>query len=194
MTRIALGDFPSATSYLKSGLTMESDASRPWFTAEELYGSRVAERSRTHGGPLWNWLAERPMSADRLLLAGTFQKLRGYHDTADQMLAMASHDGAEEALASEVTHLASADIGQRAISHDLTQLMEQAAAGNKSTTASIVHEASREAIERSGGIFMRGNDVVPRKEETHNPPPLAIPPYESDPEASSKQVELPNPE
>lgn len=178
MTRIALGDFPSATSYLKSGLAMESDASRPWFTAEELYGSKVAERSRTHGGPLWNWLAERPMSADRLLLAGTFQKLRGYNDTADQMLAMASHEGAEAALPSEVAHLAAADIGQRAISHDLTQLMEQAAAGNKSPAASTVHEASKGAVERSGGIFMRGNDNVPRKQESQIPP-LVIPPYDS---------------
>ncbi len=149
MVRIALGDFPNAASYLKTGLTMESDASRPWCTAEELYGQKVAERARSHGGPLWNWLAERPLSADRLLLAGTFQKLRGYNKTADEMLAMASHEGPEARLVSEVTHLVATDIGQRAVSHDLDRLLENAAAQNQTTVPPTGDPVEQRRAERA---------------------------------------------
>lgn len=163
MVRIALADFPSAASYLKAGLMMESDASRPWCTAEELYGEKVAERARTHGGPLWNWLAERPMSADRLLLAGTFQKLRGYNKTADEMLALASHDGAEALLVSEVTHLAATDVGQRPVSHDLERLLEQASAQNETSAAPVSNSSRKRAVEQAGGIFMRGGLAAAQK-------------------------------
>ena len=176
MVRIALTDFPSAASYLKAGLIMESDASRPWCTAEELYGQKVAERARTHGGPLWNWLAERPMSADRLLLAGTFQKLRGYNKTADEMLALASHEGAEASLVSEVTHLAATDIGQRAVSHDLEQLIEQASIRNETSAAPGSDSSRKRAVEQSGGIFMRGGLAAAQKVSpvaTPKSPPLA---------------------
>ena len=164
IARIALGDFPNAASYLKTGLLMESDASRPWCTAEELYGQKVAERARSHGGPLWNWLAERPLSADRLLLAGTFQKLRGHNKTADEMLALASHDGAEALLVSEVTHLAATDIGQRAVSHDLDRLMEQAATLDKTSAASTGEPSQKRAVEQAGGIFMRGSLAAAEKD------------------------------
>jgi hypothetical protein len=170
VVRIALADFPNATSYLKTGLTMESDASRPWCTAEELYGQKVAERARSHGGPLWNWLAERPLSADRLLLAGTFQKLRGYNKTADEMLALASHEGAEALLVSEVTHLVATDIGQRAVSHDLDRLIEQASIQNEATTAPTRDSRQKRSVEQAGGIFMRGGLAAAQKDSpTFNP-------------------------
>jgi len=173
MVRIALSDFPNATSYLKAGLTMESDASRPWCTAEELYGQKAAERARSHGGPLWNWLAERPLSADRLLLAGTFQKLRAFHKTADEMLTMANHAGPEATLVSEVMQLAANDIGPRAIADDLEQLVEQASTQKESSVQQKLDQANRSAIKKSGGIFLRGGDVAARTNE------LVIPADES---------------
>ena len=174
MVRIALMDFPNATRYLKAGLTMESDASRPWCTAEELYGQKAPERARSHGGPLWNWLAERPVSSDRLLLAGTFQKLRGYNKTADQMLAMASHAGPEAALVSDVMQLAANDIGPRAISDDLEQLVQQASTQQASADAKQDDPARKKAVEKSGGIFLRGGDVAVRTKVSATSP-LSIP-------------------
>ncbi len=173
MVRIAFGDFPVSTSYLKTGLAMESDASRPWFTAEELYGQKVAERARSHGAPLWNWLAERPMSADRLLLAGTFQKLRCYNKTADEMLVMASHSGPEATLVSEVMHLAATDIGQRAISHDLAQLVEHASALKEPSVEQESDLADKRAVEQADGIFLRSRDVAARTDGSIAPLPDA---------------------
>lgn len=175
MVRIALHDFPSAASYLKAGLAMESDASRPWFTVEELYGEKVAERTRTHGGPLWNWLAERPLSADRLLLAGTFQKLRGYGDIADQMLAMASHEGPEAKLVAEVVQLASADIGQRAISNDIEQLKNHATASNVSPVGRKGNQSEEQGVKQAGGIFMRGRNADSHQDRSSTSPPLEVP-------------------
>ena len=153
---------------------MESDASRPWCTAEELYGQKAPERARSHGGPLWNWLAERPVSSDRLLLAGTFQKLRGYNKTADQMLAMASHAGPEAALVSDVMQLAANDIGPRAISDDLEQLVQQASTQQASADAKQDDPARKKAVEKSGGIFLRGGDVAVRTKVSATSP-LSIP-------------------
>jgi hypothetical protein len=175
MVRIALRDFSNAARYLKTGLAMESDASRPWFTVDELYGEKVAERARTHGGPLWNWLAERPLSADRLLLAGTFQKLRGYGDIADQMLAMASHDGPEAKLVAAVVHLASADIGQRAISNDIEQLKNHATASNVSPVGKNGNQSDEQAIKQAGGIFMRGRNAEGDAPPSSTSPQLDVP-------------------
>jgi len=172
IVRIALTDFSNAASYLKTGLTMESDASRPWCTVEELYGQKAIERARLHGGPLWNWLAERPLSADRLLLAGTFQKLRGYNKTADEMLALASHSGPESALVSEVIQLAASDIGPRAIAAELEQLVEQASAKEESSVPPPRDSAGNSAVEKSGGIFLRGRDVAVRTNVSATSQPL----------------------
>lgn len=172
IVRIALTDFPNATSYLKAGLAMESDASRPWCTAEELYGQKAVERARLHGGPLWNWLAERPLSADRLLLAGTFQKLRAHNKTADEMLAMASHEGPEATLVTEVMQLAANDIGPRAIAKELEQLVEQASA-KKESSVPLARDAEKGRVgDQSGGIFLRGRDVAVRTDgsSTSQPP------------------------
>ncbi len=187
MVRIALHDFPGSASYLKTGLAMESDASRPWFTVEELYGEKVAERTRTHGGPLWNWLAERPLSADRLLLAGTFQKLRGYGDIADQILAMASHDGPEANLVAEVAQLAAADIGQRAISHDLDQMVKHASVTGSDRVGPNNSPAGEDAVKQAGGIFLRGGNA---KAETNS---IADPLKLTSPLPVTPQQELPVP-
>lgn len=175
MVRIALHDFPSAASYLKTGLAMESDASRPWFTVEELYGEKVAERTRTHGGPLWNWLAERPLSADRLLLSGTFQKLRGYGNIADQMLAMASHEGPESQLVAEVMHLTSTDMGQRAISNDIQQLKSDASASKVTIAGQQSDQSDEQAVKQAGGIFLRGNGIQTKQDSSSTSPQPDVP-------------------
>jgi len=191
IVRIALADFPNAARYLKTGLLMESDASRPWCTAEELYGQKVAERARSHGGPLWNWLAERPLSADRLLLAGTFQKLRGHSKTADEMLALASHDGAEALLVSEVSHLAATDIGRRAVSHDLDRLMEQASTRSETSAASTNEPGQKRAVEQAGGIFMRGSLAAAEKDNLVAAPQSVTPGTEAAENEAPVPFEIP---
>ena len=200
IVRIALRDFPQAARYLKTGLAMESDASRPWVTGEELYGSKVAERARSHGGPLWNWLAERPLSADRLLLAGTFQKLRGFDKTADQMLGLARHEGLEAALVSQVAQLATNDIGPRSVSDDLNQMIEQESIRRTSSVSPELQSAERRSVEQSGGIFLRGSDVATRKSNTAEslplvpaPPEPAFPEPDQETETAPVPLEIPVP-
>ncbi|MFN9717220.1 MAG: tetratricopeptide repeat protein [Planctomycetota bacterium] len=123
--QIAMKHFDLAIARLKTGLSMPDDAGRSWITAEELYGVRVAERARSHGLDLLNWLSERPTSADRLLLTGMFQQLRGHDEVAAELLTMSSHDGPEARLAATVTRLAHNDIGQRAAAHELAELKKE---------------------------------------------------------------------
>jgi hypothetical protein len=93
LLQIAVKNFPSAAQNLKTALSITDDRARAWVSADELYGQQTAERARTHGSELWNWLAERPLSADRLLLAGTFQKFRGFDAAADELFELAHFEG-----------------------------------------------------------------------------------------------------
>ncbi|MBL8812743.1 MAG: tetratricopeptide repeat protein [Planctomycetaceae bacterium] len=128
---IALADFPNAAAYLKTGLEQSDDATRAWVTAEELYGEKVGERTRTHASRLWNWLSEQPMSSDRLLLAGTYQKVRGFGSIADDLLKMASHEGPEADRVLLVQELAASDTGSRFVAQELDVLRSSNAADNK---------------------------------------------------------------
>lgn len=132
---IACENFPEAVRCLKTALLTPPDATRTWVTADELYGQRAGERARTHGGELWNWLAERPLSSDRLLLGGAFQKLRGFDGAAAELLQMASYEGAEADYVAVLMSLAEGDIGQRPVSQQLGQMID---ASNRSKSAAVV--------------------------------------------------------
>ena len=95
---VALNEPAQAAGCLKTALNQPADGTRAWVSAREIYGSAGADSPEAlqHSEQLWGWLSERPMSADRLLLLGTFQKMRGYEGVAADILAMASHKGAEE--------------------------------------------------------------------------------------------------
>ena len=86
-----------AVQYLKAALSVPADGTQAWVTAADVYGPAGADspESLRHSQQLWEWLAERPLSADRLLLLGTFQRMRGYTGVAEDLLSMASHEGAE---------------------------------------------------------------------------------------------------
>ena len=133
---IATENFADATRYLKTGLLTSPDATRAWISADELYGERAGERARSHGSKLWNWLAEEPLSSDRLLLGGTFQKLRGFDGAAAELLQMASHEGAEADAVASVMALAEGDIGQRAVSQQLGQMINESKRSNSAATVS----------------------------------------------------------
>ena len=180
--QIAREDFAEAVRYLKTGLKMREDATRSWISADELYGFQVAERARSHGGKLWNWLAEQPLSSDRLLLSGTFQKLRGFDAAASELLEMASHEGAEADNVNAVRAIAAADIGQRAISHELDRMVQQASTKNDSRVNSAEQanarptsdETSAHGVE-NGGIFLRGATAQDKTSESSDAPDFVIP-------------------
>ena len=149
--QIAMKRFDFAIARLKTGLSMPDDAGRSWVTADELYGNQTAERARSHGLDLLNWLAERPTSADRLLLVGAFQQLRGHDEVAAELLQLSSHEGPEAELASAVTRIAKNDIGQRAAAQDLVDLKD-AAENNKVVPASETRDPN--------GIYLDGNALA----------------------------------
>ena len=190
--QIALADFANAVGRLKTGLMMPGDATRAWVTAEELYGQRVAERARSHGGKLWNWLAGQPLSSDRLLLAGTFQTLRGFDGTASELLELSSHEGPEAAYVSALLEIARTDIGQRAVDEDRARILQESEAADRFRPAAAVGlkdtrslPADVNARPAADGIFMRGKAVqpIPRAPEVVPPVPLpdSLPPVEPPP-------------
>lgn len=97
-----------AVQYLKAALSVPADGSQAWVTAADVYGPAGADspESLRHSQQLWEWLAKRPLSADRLLLLGTFQRMRGYTGVAEDLLSMASHEGAEAERVQSVRRLA----------------------------------------------------------------------------------------
>lgn len=180
--QIAREDFAEAVRYLKTGLKMREDATRSWISADELYGFQVAERARSHGGKLWNWLAEQPLSSDRLLLSGTFQKLRGFDAAASELLEMASHEGAEADYVNAVRAIAAADIGQRAISHELDRMVQQTSTKNDSRVNSAVQANARPTLDETSahgvendGIFLRGATAQDKTSESSDAPDFVIP-------------------
>lgn len=83
---IAQQEFDEAAAWLKTGLDLPSDRTQAWIPWSQLYGRDGTTLMREHSDKLWDWVAERPLSTDRLLLAATFQKLREYDGTADELL------------------------------------------------------------------------------------------------------------
>lgn len=108
MLHVAFKEPAQAAACLKTALSLPADGTRAWVSAKEIYGPAGADSAEAlrHSEQLWSWLAERPLSADRLLLLGTFQQVRGYAAVATEILAMASHKGAEEERVLAVRELA----------------------------------------------------------------------------------------
>ena len=182
--QIAVKNFPAAAQNLKTALSITNDRARAWVSADELYGQQTAERARTHGSELWNWLAERPLSADRLLLAGAFQKFRGFDAAADELFELAQYEGPEADYVARIRSIADEDPGQRAISQELAQLKQLAttsqAVDSKPVDDPEMRGSARSksvAAEDSDGIFLRGSkDAVEEPvESSEELPQLIIP-------------------
>lgn len=184
LLQIAIRNFPSAAQHLKTALSITDDRARAWVSADELYGQQTAERARTHGSELWNWLAERPLSADRLLLAGTFQKFRGFDAAAEELFELAHFEGPEADYVARIRSIADEDPGQRAISQELAQL-KQLATTSKATDTKTVDESDAQKTEPtksvtaddSDGISLRGSRNAPKEpdESSEELPQLIIP-------------------
>jgi tetratricopeptide (TPR) repeat protein len=184
LLQIAIRNFPAAAQHLKTALSITDDRTRAWVSADELYGQRTAERARTHGSQLWNWLAERPLSADRLLLAGTFQKFRGYDAAAEELFELAHFEGPEAEYVARIRSIAEEDPGQRAISQELAQLKELATTLQAVDSNSVDGSKGQKmaptksvAADDSDGIFLRGSkdNAEEPVESSEELPQLIIP-------------------
>ncbi len=184
LLQVAIKNFPDAAQHLKTALSITDDRARAWVSADELYGQQTAERARTHGSELWNWLAERPLSADRLLLAGTFQKFRGFDAAADELFELARFEGPEADYVARIRSIADEDPGQRAISQELAQLKQLAttsqAADRKAVEESDAPKtapAKSVTADNSDGIFLRGSKDTAQEpaESSEELPQLIIP-------------------
>jgi thioredoxin-like negative regulator of GroEL len=184
LLQIAIRNFPAAAQNLKTALSITDDRARAWVSADELYGQQTAERARTHGSELWNWLAERPLSADRLLLAGAFQKFRGFDAAADELFELAHYEGPEADYIARLRTIADEDPGQRAISQELAQLKQLATTsqaverkpGDDPGTRNSAPTKSAAAGD-SDGIFLRSSRerVDESVESSEELPQLIIP-------------------
>lgn len=184
LLQIAIKNFPAAAQHLKTALSITDDRARAWVSADELYGQQTAERARTHGSELWNWLAERPLSADRLLLAGAFQKFRGFDAAADELFELAHYEGPEADYVARIRSIADEDPGQRAISQELAQLKQlattsQTADSNPVGDSKTLNSAPTKSVaaEDSDGILLRGSKEVVKEpvESSEELPQLIIP-------------------
>lgn len=169
---IAREDFPGAVQFLKTGLMMREDPTRSWVSAEELYGRRAADRTQKHAGKLWNWLAAQPLSSDRLLLAGTFQKFRGFGADAGELLDMASFDGPEAEYVAAVTAIADNDPGPQAIARQLDQMLPHSSEQSASESADEIADllSAPGSAQQTDGISLHRNQTDNSSEDAPPPP------------------------
>lgn len=132
---IAQGNFPDAVAWLKTGLQLPTDRTQAWIPWPQLYGNDGAELMRQHSDRLWEWVAERPLSTDRLLLAGTFQKLREYDGTADELLKLVRDHGQPEHVAALFAIINSTRQARSGATSSLQQSLDALRSTGRSTAA-----------------------------------------------------------
>ncbi len=175
MLKIARSEFDMAARHLKTGLLLPAEKTRGWMQGTELLGANAADELTAQSVPLWDWVTASPLSSDRLLLAGAFQRFRGFDATGNELLAMAGHDGEELACVQALQSMIADAISEsRPIStvDDLIRRQDN----NKSSVSLTADEQplpSRKApptksAAASGGIYMRGSGTS-RKSSTYVP-------------------------
>ena len=85
LARISLQDFGQASGHLRQLLKL-TDPHRVPLNLNELYGPDAVKRESQSAAALWDWLEQRPESADRLLLMAAFQGLHGRSSLSLQLL------------------------------------------------------------------------------------------------------------
>lgn len=196
MVLTARQEFEQAAAYLKTGLRLKGDRTRAWITAEELYGDHMREKTREQGLALWEWVGQQPLSTDRLLLAGAFQKLRGDHRTAAELLSLASRNGQEpdltralQEIVSDVAQDAPENTSQSALHSGQDDREPASRRGAKDRAAAAAGSTSR----RGDGIFLRGRraGLSQRESAPESPAKSAPAPGFSRPEADAGLITIP---
>lgn len=90
---IAQGRFERAAACLKTSLTLAGAAQSVRLTASAIYGSDDAPELQKSSQRLWQWLTERPESADRLLLMAAFELLQSHDTVSSELITQAEQQG-----------------------------------------------------------------------------------------------------
>lgn len=139
-SQVAQQRYSNAVESLKKALALKDDPTNSWIDGEDLYGRQSAVLSSTHNDRLWEWLQQRPNSTDRLLLAASFQQLRGYSGIANELLLTATSTGLDKSLVDAFREVAD------------DQLQQDIDAAAKPLTNAI-------PVFEEGGIRIKGTEV-----------------------------------
>jgi len=193
---LAQGEYAEAASWLKTGLDLPSDRTQSWVSWQQLYGGEGSAIARDHSELLWQWVADRPLSTDRLLVAAAFQKLRGYHGTGDEILQLLKQQGEAQRVNSLLAMID--DARQQAVganaslqsSVDAVRTTPGADSGRRTANAAFEmtgNSVSAPSPSNTSGIHLRGSE--PSERTVPDPPE---PKLDDNPPAES-QIRLPAP-
>ena len=88
--------FAKAAAALNRALTIPNDSGAGWLNADKLLHESPEDRSWLTDTGLWPWLQHRPSSADRLLLAASYQFFLGRTQTAVELMELSRAAGLNE--------------------------------------------------------------------------------------------------
>ena len=90
---IAQGQYERAVACLKTGLALSGAVQPVRLSAGSLYGSDDAPELQQSSQRLWQWLTDRPQSADRLLLMAAFELLQSHDTVSSELITQAEQQG-----------------------------------------------------------------------------------------------------
>lgn len=151
---IAQGRYERAAACLKTSLTLAGAAQSVRLTASSIYGSDDAPELQKSSQRLWQWLTERPESADRLLLMAAFELLQSHDTVSSELITQAEQQGGS----ATCTAVLRQQLAQTQTVSNLVQA-ESAEAAEISDNADLVADPAttpKPAAEDSAGIVLKG--------------------------------------
>ena len=156
---IAQGQYERAAACLKTGLSLSGAVPSVRLSAGSLYGSDNAPELQKSSQRLWQWLADRPGSADRLLLMAAFELLQSHDTVTSELISQAEQQGGSA--------VCCAALRQQLLPTQPAGPLAQEVTANKAASADTADKvadpanASTPAAEDSTGIVLKGRR--PRK-------------------------------
>ncbi|MEZ6043517.1 MAG: tetratricopeptide repeat protein [Planctomycetaceae bacterium] len=105
MVLVARQQFEKAVGWLKTGLLIQGDPTRGGVKSDELYGSEFGDVIPAHAERLFQWLDQKPLSVDRLLLVSAFQSVRQQNASAEELLQVVLQLGEADAYVAAIQKL-----------------------------------------------------------------------------------------
>lgn len=96
LAHVFLHEYPRAASSVNAALTAGRFDELVWADSSTLLAPDNAELTEASESGLWQWLEQRPGSADRLLLAAAFQHFAGHSRNAADLVDLAQEAGADD--------------------------------------------------------------------------------------------------
>jgi hypothetical protein len=86
-------DYAKAAMAMNRAMLIHKDTEIGWIRAEDLLGDNPTDQSMLSDTGLWGWLQDQPGSADRILLAASYQYFLGQDRIASDLLELAYSAG-----------------------------------------------------------------------------------------------------